>query len=231
MGRQMWKPGNMLYPLPAVLVSVADRKGNSNLFTVAWTGTVCSDPPMVSISVRPERYSYLMIEETGEFVVNLTTESLAYATDYCGVRSGRDIDKWREMKLTPVKGEYVQAPMVAESPVNLECRVTQKIELGTHHMFLARVVAVHVDERYLEENGRFCLSDAKPLVYSHGRYFGIGEELGTFGYSVRSKPAVRKVPAMRQKSKHGKAAEEGQKAKRRKPSKRIPDKRQSSKVE
>ncbi len=231
MGRQMWKPGNMLYPLPAVLVSVADRKGNSNLFTVAWTGTVCSDPPMVSISVRPERYSYLMIEETGEFVVNLTTESLAYATDYCGVRSGRDIDKWREMKLTPVKGEYVQAPMVAESPVNLECRVTQKIELGTHHMFLARVVAVHVDERYLEENGRFCLSDAKPLVYSHGRYFGIGEELGTFGYSVRSKPAVRKVPAMRQKAKHGKAAEEGQKAKRRKPSKRIPDKRQSSKVE
>lgn len=187
MGRQLWKPGNMLYPLPAVLVSTADRKGNTNLFTVAWTGTICSDPPMVSISVRPERYSYSMIEETGEFVVNLTTETLAYATDYCGVKSGRDIDKWREMRLTPLKGEYVQAPMVAESPVNLECRVTQKIELGTHHMFLARVLAVHVEEKYLDENGRFRLSDARPLVYSHGRYFGIGEELGTFGYSVRSK--------------------------------------------
>ena len=177
MGRQIWKPGNMLYPLPAVLVSVADREGNSNLFTVAWTGTVCSDPPMVSISVRPERYSYSMIEETGEFVVNLTTESLAYATDYCGVKSGRDIDKWREMGLTSLKGEHVQAPMVAESPVNLECRVTQKIELGTHHMFLARVLAVHIDERYLDANGRFCLSDARPLVYSHGRYYGSGIKL------------------------------------------------------
>ena len=195
MGRQIWKPGNMLYPLPAVLVSVADREGNSNLFTVAWTGTVCSDPPMVSISVRPERYSYSMIEETGEFVVNLTTESLAYATDYCGVKSGRDIDKWREMGLTSLKGEHVQAPMVAESPVNLECRVTQKIELGTHHMFLARVLAVHIDERYLDANGRFCLSDARPLVYSHGRYYGIGEEMGTFGYSVRSKPKGKNAAA------------------------------------
>ena len=143
MGRQIWKPGNMLYPLPAVLVSVADRQGNANLFTVAWTGTVCSDPPMVSISVRPERYPYHMIEETGEFVVNLTTEALACATDYCGVKSGRDVDKWGAMKLTPLKGEHVQAPMVAESPVNLECRVTRKLELGTHHMFLAEVLAVH----------------------------------------------------------------------------------------
>ena len=134
MGRQIWKPGNMLYPLPAVLISTADREGNANLFTVAWTGTVCSDPPMVSISVRPERYSYHMIEETGEFVVNLTTEALAYATDYCGVKSGRNVDKWREMKLTQIKGEHVRAPMVAESPVNLECCVTQKVELGTHHM-------------------------------------------------------------------------------------------------
>ena len=150
MGRQIWKPGNMLYPLPAVLVSVADRQGNANLFTVAWTGTVCSDPPMVSISVRPERYSYHMIEETGEFVVNLTTEALACATDYCGVKSGRDVDKWGAMKLTPLKGEHVQAPMVAESPVNLECRVTRKLELGTHHMFLAEVLAVHVDETYMD---------------------------------------------------------------------------------
>ncbi|MBO5472549.1 MAG: flavin reductase family protein [Lachnospiraceae bacterium] len=185
MGRQTWKPGNMLYPLPAVLVSVADKAGRQNLFTVAWTGTVCSDPPMVSISVRPERYSYSMIEETGEFVINLTTEQLAYATDYCGVRSGRDVDKWKEMKLTQVRGEYVMAAMVAESPVNLECRVVQKLELGTHHMFLAKVLAVHVDERYLDEKGSFHLNDARPLVYSHGRYLSIGDELGTFGYSVR----------------------------------------------
>lgn len=185
MGKQIWKPGNMLYPLPAVLVSVADRDGNTNLFTVAWTGTVCSAPPMVSISVRPERYSYHMIEETGEFVVNLTTEALAYATDYCGVKSGRDVDKWRKMNLTPVAGEHVRAPMVAESPVNLECKVTQKLELGTHHMFLARVLAVHADERYMDRDGRFHLNDAKPLVYSHGRYLTVGKEIGSFGYSVK----------------------------------------------
>lgn len=188
MGRQTWKPGNMLYPLPAVLVSVADKAGRQNLFTVAWTGTVCSDPPMVSISVRPERYSYSMIEETGEFVINLTTEQLAYATDYCGVRSGRDVDKWKKMKLTQVRGEHVMAAMVAESPVNLECRVVQKLELGTHHMFLAKVLAVHVDERYLDEKGSFHLNAARPLVYSHGRYLSIGNELGTFGYSVRKYP-------------------------------------------
>ena len=185
MGRQTWKPGNMLYPLPAVLVSVADRAGRANLFTVAWTGTICSDPPMVSISVRPERYSYHMIEETGEFVINLTTEALAFSTDYCGVKSGRDVDKWKEMNLTPVDGDKVRVPMVAESPVNLECRVTQKLELGTHHMFLAEVVSVHVDETYMDETGKFCLNDARPLVYSHGRYLTTGEEIGSFGYSVR----------------------------------------------
>lgn len=177
----------MLYPLPAVLVSVADKSEKQNLFTVAWTGTVCSDPPMVSISVRPERYSYHMIEETGEFVINLTTEKLAYATDYCGVKSGRDVDKWREMNLTPVKGDHVRAAMIQESPVNLECRVTQKLELGTHHMFLAKVLAVHVDEQYMDETGRFHLNDAKPLVYSHGRYLSVGKELGTFGYSVKKR--------------------------------------------
>lgn len=187
MDKLIWKAGNMLYPLPAVLVSVADCAGKSNLFTVAWTGTICSDPPMVSISVRPERYSYHMIEETGEFVINLTTEALARATDYCGVRSGRDIDKWKETGLTQIKGGHVQAPMVAESPVNIECRVTQKLELGTHHMFLAEVLAVHVDGQYMDESGRFLLNDAKPLVYSHGRYLGVGEEIGSFGYSVKKK--------------------------------------------
>lgn len=187
MGRQTWKAGNMLYPLPAVLVSVADRAGNTNLFTVAWTGTICSDPPMVSISVRPERHSYHMIEETGEFVINLTTEDLVYATDYCGVKSGRDVDKWKEMNLTPIAGEHVKAPMVAESPVNLECRVTQKLELGTHDMFLAEILAVHIDDQYMDDSGRFDLNSAKPLVYSHGRYLTIGEEIGSFGYSVKKK--------------------------------------------
>ncbi|MGN0278876.1 MAG: flavin reductase family protein [Lachnospiraceae bacterium] len=192
MGKQTWKAGNMLYPLPAVLVSVADKAGKQNLFTVAWTGTVCSDPPMVSISVRPERYSYHMIEETGEFVINLTTEQLAYATDYCGVKSGRDVDKWQEMKLTRMKGDHVRAAMIQESPVNLECRVTQKIPLGTHHMFLAEVLAVHVDEKYLDEKGRFHLNASKPLVYSHGRYLTVGKELGTFGYSVKKRKGKTK---------------------------------------
>ena len=187
MGRQTWKAGNMLYPLPAVLVSVADRAGNTNLFTVAWTGTICSDPPMVSISVRPERYSHHMIEETGEFVINLTTEALAYATDYCGVKSGRDVDKWEQMGLTPIAAEYVKAPMVEQSPVNLECRVTQKLELGTHDMFLAEVLAVHADDQYMDDSGRFDLNAAKPLVYSHGRYLTTGEEIGSFGYSVKKK--------------------------------------------
>lgn len=187
MGKQNFKPGNMLYPLPAVLVSVADKKGNSNLLTIAWTGTICSDPPMVSISVRPERYSYHMIEETQEFVINLTTEKLAFATDYCGVKSGKDVDKWKESGLHPIPGEKVGVPMVEESPVNLECRVVEKKELGSHHMFLAEVVAVHVDERYMDETGRFHLNDAKPLVYSHGRYLSTGKELGFFGYSVQRK--------------------------------------------
>lgn len=187
MGKQTWKAGNMLYPLPAVLVSVADLTGHSNLFTVAWTGTVCSEPPMVSISVRPERYSYHMIEETGEFVINLTTRKLAYAVDYCGVKSGRDVDKWKELNLTRVSGEHVGAPMVEQSPVNLECRVVRREELGSHHMFLAQVLAVHVDERYLDKAGRFHLRDAQPIVYSHGSYLTLGEELGTFGYSVRKK--------------------------------------------
>lgn len=200
MARQTWKPGNMLYPLPAVLVSVADKAGKQNLFTVAWTGTVCSDPPMVSISVRPERYSYHMIEETGEFVINLTTEKLSFATDYCGVKSGRDVDKWREMKLTPVAGDHVRAAMIQESPVNLECRVTQKLELGTHHMFLAKVLAVHVDEQYLDESGRFHLNASKPLVYSHGRYLSVGKELGTFGYSVKKGADKASVPAKRGKT-------------------------------
>lgn len=187
MAKQSWKPGNMLYPLPAVLVTVADKEGRQNVFTVAWAGTVCSDPAMVSISVRPERYSYHMIEETGEFVINLTTAKLAYATDYCGVRSGRDVDKFKEMHLTPMPGKEVKAPLLEESPVNIECKVKQIIKLGTHDMFLAEVVAVHADEAYMDEKGRFSLSKANPMVYSHGTYYTLGKELGSFGYSVRKK--------------------------------------------
>ena len=168
MAKRQFKPGNMLYPVPAVLVSVADREGKSNLFTVAWAGTVCTNPPMLSISVRPERYSYHMIKETGEFVVNLTTESMAFATDYCGVRSGRDTDKWKDTGLTREKASVVSVPLVKESPVSLECRVVRIDELGSHHMFLAEVVAVDVDEEYMDEQDSFHLSAAKPLAYSHG---------------------------------------------------------------
>lgn len=187
MGRAVWRPGNLLYPLPAVLVSVADRQGRPNLLTVAWAGTVCSDPPMVSISVRPERYSYSCIQETGEFVINLTTKKLAFATDYCGVKSGRDTDKFARAHLTPYPSRKVGAPQIAESPVSLECRVAQTLPLGSHTMFLAQVVSVSVDESYLDEKDRFHLDRAEPIVYSHGTYYGLGESIGKFGYSVERK--------------------------------------------
>ena len=187
MGKRQFKPGNLLYPVPAVLASAADKDGNSNLITVAWAGTICSDPPMLSISGRPERYSYHMIRETGEFVVNLTTEELVRAVDFCGVKSGRDTDKWKETGLTPEKASVVNVPLVRQSPVNLECRVLRVDELGSHHMFIAQVVAVDVDEKYMDEKDQFHLSAAKPLAYSHGRYYGLGECLGFFGYSVQKK--------------------------------------------
>ena len=164
MGKRQFKPGNMLYPVPAVLVTVADREGNSNIFTVAWAGTICTNPPMLSISVRSERHSYHMMKETGEFVVNLTTESMAWATDYCGVRSGRDTDKWKDTGLTPEKANVVNVPVIKESPVNIECRVVKVEELGSHHMFIADVVAVDVDEAYMDEKDTFHLSMAKPLA-------------------------------------------------------------------
>lgn len=187
MAKISFKPGNMLYPLPAVMVSVADKDGNKNIITIAWAGTVCTNPPMVGISVRPSRHSYHMIMETGEFVINLTTEELAYAADYCGVRSGRDVDKWKELKLTPVKSDVVKAPCIAESPVNIECRVTSVEKLGSHDLFVAEVVAVHVDDRYMDGNGTFHLADARPVVYSHGGYYTLGKKLGKFGYSVQKK--------------------------------------------
>ena len=187
MAKQQWKPGNMLYPLPAVMVTVRGKNGEDNIITVAWAGTVCTNPPMVSISVRPERYSCHMLEESKEFVINLTTEKLCYATDYCGVRSGRDVDKFKEMKLTKTEASLVNAPMIEESPVNVECRVEKIEKLGSHNMFIARVLAVHADEAYMDENGRFDLNKACPMVYSHGEYYGLGKKLGSFGYSVKKK--------------------------------------------
>lgn len=188
MKKQQWKPGNMLYPLPAVMVSCAREGEKPNIITLAWVGTVCSDPAMVSISVRPERYSYDIIRETGEFVINLTTQELAYATDYCGVKSGRNVDKFTELHLHPGKAKKLKtAPLIEESPVNIECRVTEMKELGSHHMFLAEVLAVDADEAYLDKNGKFQLNETGLLAYSHGEYFTLGKKCGSFGYSVRKK--------------------------------------------
>lgn len=185
MKKQEWKPGNMLYPLPAVMVSCQRKGEKPNIVTVAWCGTICTNPAMVYISLRPERYSYDIIKETGVFVINLTTEKLTRAADYCGVRSGRDVDKFKEMHLTPEEGPKTGAPMIAESPVNLECQVTEIKELGSHHMILALVKAVHVDETYLDPKGKFELNRTGLMAYSHGAYLSLGKPLGTFGYSVR----------------------------------------------
>lgn len=184
MAKQRWKPGNMLYPLPAVMVSCGDKEGNKNVLTAAWTGTICSDPAMVYVSVRKSRYSHHMISETGEYVINLTTEALARATDYVGVKSGKDIDKFKAMNLTPVMGTLKYAPMIDESPVCIECIVAQVLELGSHDMFIARVKNVYADEKYMDDSGKFDLAKAKPLVYSHGQYYGVGKHLGKFGFSV-----------------------------------------------
>jgi len=193
MGKQTWKPGNMVYPLPAVMVSCADKEGNHNIITVAWTGTVCTNPAMAYISVRPERHSYRMIRESKEFVINLTTEKLAYATDWCGVCSGRDFDKFKEMKLNAGKAETLEyAPIIEECPVNIECKVVEVKELGSHHMFLAEVKVVRVDESYMNENGKFELNKTGLLAYSHGEYFGLGKSIGTFGWSVK-KPEKKTV--------------------------------------
>ena len=194
MAKETWKPGNMLYPLPAVLVTVADNSGNENVFTVAWTGTICTDPAMVYISVRPSRYSYDMIKESGQFVINLTTEKLAKATDYCGVKSGRDENKFEKMNLQTEKAEYVKAPLLTDSPVNIECEVTEIKHLGTHDMFIAKVLCVHADKEYMDEKGKFDLAKAKPIVYSHGQYYSTDKKLGKFGFAVRKtqKPKRKK---------------------------------------
>ena len=187
MKKETWKAGNMVYPLPAVMVSCGRRGERPNILTVAWTGTVCTNPAMVYISVRPERYSYDIIRETGEFVINLTTGKLVRAADYCGVRSGRDVDKFKETGLSAAPAAYVRAPLIVQSPVNMECRVKEILHLGSHDMFLSEVLGVKEKKKYLENNGKFDLSRAEPVVYSHGEYYRLGELLGSFGYSVKKK--------------------------------------------
>lgn len=190
--KEVWKPGNMLYPVPAVMVSCQRPGEKPNIITVAWAGTVCSSPAMVSISVRHERYSYDIIRESGVFVINLVTKELTFAADYCGVRSGRDVDKFQEMKLTPAASRSVAAPGIQESPVNIECRVTQVIPLGSHDLFLAEVLGVSVDRAYVDQDGKFHLNRAGLTAYSHGEYFELGKKIGSFGYSVRKNHTRRK---------------------------------------
>lgn len=192
MNKEIWKAGNMLYPLPAVMVSCQRPGEKPNIITVAWTGTICTNPPMLYISIRPERYSYGIIKDTKEFVINLTTKKLVKETDFCGVRSGREVDKFKELNLTPAKASKVQCPIIEQSPVNIECGVKEIKELGSHHMILADVIAVNVEKTLLNKNGKFELNDSDLLVYSHGSYFNLGEQLGTFGYSVRKKKQKRR---------------------------------------
>lgn len=192
MAKEVWRPGNMLYPTPAVMVSCRREGEKPNIITVAWAGTICSDPAMLSISVRKERYSYDILKETGEFVVNLTSKKLARAADWCGVRSGRDYDKFKEMNLTPLESQKVSAPGIAESPVNIECKVKQTIDLGSHTIFIAEVMCVTVDNKLLDEKGKLDLGKAKLVAYSHGEYFMLGEKVGKFGYSVAKKTQAKK---------------------------------------
>ncbi len=182
----LWKPGTIEYPLPAVMVSCGDME-NSNIITVAWTGVICSDPAMVYISVRPSRYSYNIIKKSKEFIINLTTERLAYKTDWCGVKTGRKVDKFKEMYLTKQKAEFVKCPMIAESPISIECEVVEENNLGSHTMFIAKVLGVHAAEEYIDENGAFDISKCNLMAYANGSYFSLGERLGTFGFSVKKK--------------------------------------------
>ena len=189
MSKQSWRPGNMLYPVPAVMVSCKgkDPGAKPNIITLAWAGTICSDPVMLSISVRPERYSHDIIEQSGEFVVNLVTEELTFCCDWCGVRSGRNVDKFKEMNLSCYVSEFMDTPAISESPVNIYCKVKDIMRLGSHDMFLAEVTGVTVDGAYMDENGKFDLASTKLMAYSHGEYFALGRKLGKFGYSVKKK--------------------------------------------
>ncbi len=178
----------MIYPLPAVMVSCGIKPEEYNIITISWTGTICSNPPMCYISIRPERHSYNIIKKTGEFVINLTTNELAYATDWCGFNSGKNNNKFKEMKLTPVKAQIVKVPLIKESPLNIECKLTEIKQLGSHDMFIAEVVAINADEKlYNNETGLFKLIDSEPISYCNGKYYNLGNRIGKFGYSVEKK--------------------------------------------
>ena len=192
MSKVDWKPGTMIYPLPAVMVSLGESPEEYNIITIAWTGTLCSDPPLCYISVRPERHSYAILQRTREFVINLTTRSLAFATDWCGVRSGRQYHKFAEMNLTPGPASKVKAPIIVEAPINIECRVIEVHRLGSHDMFMAEVVNVKADAQYIDQRtGAFDLAKAEPLAYAHGQYFTLGKKIGKFGFSVQKKRKKR----------------------------------------
>jgi len=186
MSKVVWKPGTFVYPIPAVMVSCGNME-KSNIITVAWTGIINTNPAMCYISVRPERHSYNMIKETGEFVINLTSKDLAYATDWCGVKSGRDVDKFKEMRLTKEQSNFVNCPSIKESPVSIECKVKEIKELGSHHMFMAEVLSINADEKYIDEKGAFDISKCDLVAYANGKYFELGEQVGKFGYSVQKK--------------------------------------------
>jgi flavin reductase (DIM6/NTAB) family NADH-FMN oxidoreductase RutF len=193
----LWKPGTMLYPVPAVLVSCGEYGGVRNIITIGWTGVICSDPAMCSISIRPERFSYPLIRESREFAINLTTAAMARAVDWCGVKSGREFDKFSEMKLTALAAKFIQSPLIGESPVNLECRVREIRELGSHHMFISEILAVHADPDYFNSRtGFFDLAAAEPLCYCHGHYYQMGKYIGKFGFSVKKR---KKRPPFRKK--------------------------------
>lgn len=186
--KQNWRPGTMIYPLPAIMVSCGSTPKEWNVFTASWVGTICSDPAMCYVSIRPERHSYDIIKRNMEFTLNLTTKDLARATDWCGVRSGRDYNKFEEMNITPSKGVKVSAPFIEESPISIECRVKEIIKLGTHDMFIADVLNVIADERFIDpETGAFDMKKAGLLVYAHGGYYTMGELIGTFGWTVKKK--------------------------------------------
>ena len=191
MEKTIWKSGTFIYPLPVVMVSCGDME-KSNIITVAWTGILNTNPAMVYISVRPTRYSYNLIKESGEFVINLTTKDLAYATDWCGVKTGAKVDKFAEMHLTKEKAKFVKCPMIKESPVSVECKVKEIKELGSHHMFVAEVLAINADEKYIDEKGAFDISKCDLIAYSNGNYYSLGKKIGRFGFSVQKNKKKKK---------------------------------------
>jgi len=191
MSKKVWKPGTFIYPIPAVLVTTGDMK-NSNILTIAWTGILNTNPATVYISVRPERYSYNIIKENKEFAINLTTKKLAYATDWCGVRSGAKFDKFKEMHLTKEKANFIKAPLIKESPVSIECKVIEEKDMGSHTMFIAEVLSIDADEKYIDEKGAFDISKCDLIAYANGGYYSLGKKVGKFGFSVRKKH--KKIP-------------------------------------